>query len=127
MRASTSSPATRPWKWCTAAEGHTGGPVAWISDRTRPFVIVLLESEVTHHLGGWSHLGVGLASRELVDTTVAAAQANGLDTFGPHNDGPPVGYWAIIVGPDGHQLELSYGQEVNVAVTSPEPPGSVPD
>jgi hypothetical protein len=29
--------------------------------------------------------------------------------------GPPVGYWGSVTDPDGHNLELSYGQEVNVA------------
>jgi hypothetical protein len=35
---------------------------------------------------------------------------------GPYDSGPPVGYWAIIPDPDGHNLELSYGQEVGLTV-----------
>jgi hypothetical protein len=38
-----------------------------------------------------------------------------------------VGYWAVVVDPDGHNLELSHGQEVGLtvgarleAVTPPE-------
>jgi hypothetical protein len=27
-----------------------------------------------------------------------------------------VGYWAYIVDPDGHNLEISYGQEVGFTV-----------
>ena len=36
--------------------------------------------------------------------------------LGPFDDGPPVGYWAYVVDPDGHNLEISYGQEVGLAV-----------
>jgi hypothetical protein len=28
----------------------------------------------------------------------------------------PVGYWALLRDPDGHALELSYGQEVGLTV-----------
>jgi hypothetical protein len=36
--------------------------------------------------------------------------------FGPIDSGPPVGYWGYIVDPDGHNLELSFGQEVGLTV-----------
>ena len=36
--------------------------------------------------------------------------------YPPNDYGPPVGYWAYIVDPDGHNLEISYGQEVGLAV-----------
>ena len=36
--------------------------------------------------------------------------------LGPVDSGPPVGYWAYIVDPDGHNLEISYGQEVGLTV-----------
>ena len=40
-----------------------GGDVAWISDRTRPFVIVLVKvANITASLAPWAHLGVGFAS-----------------------------------------------------------------
>ena len=42
--------------------------------------------------------------------------AQGRAVSGPYDSGPPVGYWAIIADPDGHNLELSYGQEVGVTV-----------
>ena len=100
-------------------DGHDGVQVAWISDLTRPFVIVLLETaersaEAT--LGGWAHLGVGCASRDEVDHRLVEANAAGHQVLGPCDDGPPVGYWGIIVGPDGHNLEVAYGQEVGVTV-----------
>jgi catechol 2,3-dioxygenase-like lactoylglutathione lyase family enzyme len=94
-----------------------GVRVAWITDRSRPFIIVLLESAVTHELGGWAHLGIGVASRTEVDRRVAAAVEEGLVTFGPHDSGPPAGYYGIVVDPDGHNLEIAFGQEVAFTVT----------
>jgi len=98
-----------------AATGHV---VAWISDLTRPFVVVLLQAPpVSDGLKGlWSHLGIGVASREEVDRLVAEATAEGRTVFGPHDYGYPVGYWAYIADPDGHNLEVSFGQEVGFTV-----------
>jgi catechol 2,3-dioxygenase-like lactoylglutathione lyase family enzyme len=91
--------------------------VVWISDRTRPFVIVLIEQvTVSHALGGFAHLGVGCATRDEVDQRCQAARDEGRDVLGPLDSGYPVGYWAIIPDPDGHNLELSHGQEVGLAV-----------
>jgi catechol 2,3-dioxygenase-like lactoylglutathione lyase family enzyme len=89
--------------------------VAWIADGTRPFVIVLIESPVSHTLGGWSHLGVACSSRADVDERLDAARAEGFEVAGPMDHGPPVGYWGIVTDPDGHNLELSFGQEVGDA------------
>lgn len=96
--------------------GSDGVRVAWITDHTRPFVVVLLETPVSHPLGGWAHLGVGVASREEVDRAVATARAGGVVVHGPFDSGPPVGYYAVLVDPDGHQLELAFGQEVAFTV-----------
>ena len=96
--------------------GEPGERVAWISDRTRPFVVVLLERSVDHRLGGWSHLGVGVESREAVDEGLARAAEAGIEALGPFDAGPPVGYWGIIADPDGHNLELAFGQEVGITV-----------
>ena len=93
-----------------------GVGVIWLSDLTRPFVIVLLQTEVTNVLGGWAHLGVAVASRAEVDRRVADARDLGHTVSGPYDEGPPVGYWAIVDDPDGHHLELAYGQEVGVTV-----------
>ena len=100
--------------------GEPGERVAWISDRTRPFVVVLLERSVDHRLGGWSHLGIGLGSRDEVDATLARASAAGHEALGPFDAGPPVGYWGIIQDPNGHNLEVAYGQEVGLVVEHPE-------
>ncbi len=102
-------------------DSQTGAGVVWLSDLTRPFVVVLIESPVSHTLGGFAHLGVGCTSRAEVDARVDAARAGGHHVLGPFDDGPPVGYWTIIADPDGHNLELSYGQDVAFTVTQHEP------
>jgi len=101
-----------------AEDPETGArAVVWLSDLTRPFVVVCIETAVTHALGGWAHLGVAVASRAEVDRLVAMARAEGIAVDGPHDSGPPVGYWAILPDPDGHHLELAFGQEVGTTVT----------
>jgi catechol 2,3-dioxygenase-like lactoylglutathione lyase family enzyme len=98
-------------------DAGSGGEVAWLSDLSRPFVVVLIEgAPLTHVLGGWSHLGVGCASRGEVDARCDVARAEGREVLGPYDEGPPVGYWAFIQDPDGHNLELSHGQEVGLTV-----------
>lgn len=98
------------------AGGHR---VAWISDGTRPFVVVLIEAaEVKHPLLPIAHLGVGCASRAEVDRLVAEAHAEGREVFGPTDSPYPVGYWALISDPDHHTLEIAHGQEVALTVES---------
>jgi catechol 2,3-dioxygenase-like lactoylglutathione lyase family enzyme len=94
-----------------------GREVVWVSDGTRPFVIVLIQADrVASPLLPIAHLGVGCASRSEVDRLAAAAHAEGRNVWGPTDSPPPVGYWALIADPDGHTLELSHGQEVALAV-----------
>jgi catechol 2,3-dioxygenase-like lactoylglutathione lyase family enzyme len=96
---------------------HRRDGVLWISDRTRPFVIVLVQvPEVAHPLLPFAHLGVACASRDEVDRLCARAKAADCLVDGPHDYGPPVGYWAFLRDPDGHTLEISHGQEVGLAV-----------
>jgi len=95
----------------------SGRRVLWLSDGTRPFVVVLIEvAKVEVTLGGWAHLGVGCASREEVDRLCALAGAEGRLVSAPVDAGYPVGYWGMIADPDGHHLELAFGQEVGLAV-----------
>jgi catechol 2,3-dioxygenase-like lactoylglutathione lyase family enzyme len=96
----------------------SGTSVAWISDLTRPFVLVLIETPVLEagslegRLGGvFCHVGIGVASRAEVDDLCEERTV-----MGPIDSGPPVGYWAYIVDPDGHNLEISFGQEVGLTV-----------
>ncbi|GIW45477.1 MAG: hypothetical protein KatS3mg077_2759 [Candidatus Binatia bacterium] len=106
----------------------TGTRVVWLSDRTRPFVLVLIETQqVEHVLGGtFCHLGVACSARQEVERLVTEARLMGYETTGPHDSGPPVGYWAYIVDPDGHNLELSYGQFVGSTVASSASGGASP-
>ncbi|BAZ51061.1 glyoxalase/bleomycin resistance protein/dioxygenase [Nostoc sp. NIES-4103] len=91
--------------------------VAWISDLTRPFVIVLIQvAKVQGKLLPISHLGVACKTREEVDRLCHEAQSEGVLLEGPNDWGHPVGYWAFIQDPDGHTLEVSYGQEINFTV-----------
>ncbi len=94
-----------------------GGEVVWISDRTRPFVIVLIQAPtVERPLLPMAHLGVGCPSRDEVDRLCLLAQSDGALRFGPVDSGYPVGYWALLSDPDGHTLEISHGQEVGLTV-----------
>jgi catechol 2,3-dioxygenase-like lactoylglutathione lyase family enzyme len=98
-----------------------GNTVVWLSEGTRPFVIVLIGvPEVRHPLLPIAHLGVGCASREEVDRLVARAQAEGRTVYGPIDAPDPVGYYALISDPDDHTLEISYGQEVALTVERAE-------
>ena len=98
-------------------DATVGNTVVWLSDGTRPFVIVLIETpEVRSPLVPIAHLGVGCASRAEVDRLVAEAKQEGRPTIGPIDSPYPVGYFALISDPDQHTLELAHGQEVGLAV-----------
>lgn len=98
------------------AEDDTGD-VVWLSDHTRPFVIVLIEqADASAALTGFHHLGIGVASRDAVDELLALARSEGGVVHGPFDYGPPVGYWGFIEDPDGNNLEVSFGQEVGLTV-----------
>jgi len=102
---------------------HRRPQVVWLSDKTRPFVIVLIETEqVDAPLRPFAHLGVGCASRDEIDAKSEIARREERLIDGPTDSGPPVGYWVFIRDPDGHTLELSYGQEVGMTVEAPAEP-----
>jgi len=95
----------------------TGFEVAWMSDKTRPFVIVLSErGQVDHSLLLPALLGVACESREEVERLCAVARGEGRLLNGPRDAGPPIGYVASIRDPDGHTLEVSFGQEVGLTI-----------
>lgn len=95
--------------------------IVWISDLTRPFVIVLAQGpRMEHPLGPFGHLGVGCESRVEVDRLCDLARNDGCLALGPNDSGYPVGYWALLRDPDGHTIELSFGQEVGLAVAAAE-------
>jgi len=94
-----------------------GRQVVWLSDLSRPFVIVLIEvDQVDARLEGIAHLGIGCGSRNEVTQLCEQAREDGCLLQGPQDGGHPVGYWALLRDPDGHNLELSFGQEVALAV-----------
>ncbi len=101
---------------------HTRGSkgetrVVWISDLTRNFVIVLVESEcVENPLGPFAHLGIAIGSLDEFQRLCDCARQEQVLTDGPTDSGPPVGHWAFLRDPDGHTVELSYGQNVEWAV-----------
>ncbi|MEB3294615.1 MAG: VOC family protein [Synechococcales bacterium] len=98
-------------------DAASGIPVVWLSDRTRPFVVVLLQlTEVNPILSPFAHLGVGCASRERMNELCDCARQAGILIGEPQDAGYPIGYWAFLRDPDGHTLELSYGQEIGLTV-----------
>lgn len=93
------------------------GGVAWLSDLTRPFVVVLAQGPAREPgLGPFGHLGVACPNRADVDRLAEQAAVEGILRKGPSDLGPPVGYYALIADPDGHTLELTFGQEVGLTV-----------
>ena len=98
-------------------DANAGVAVAWLSDNTRPFVIVLIQTKSVHPiLSPFAHLGVGCESREAMDILCDKARQQGILIEEPKDSGYPVGYWAFLRDPDGHTLELSYGQEIGLTV-----------
>ncbi|KYC40425.1 bleomycin resistance protein [Scytonema hofmannii PCC 7110] len=115
-------------------DAETGVAVVWICDRpwrkpypayreaqrsyrTRPFVIVLIQTDSVHPiLSPFAHLGVGCKSREDMDALCERARQEGVLLGEQEDSGYPVGYWAFLRDPDGHTLELSYGQEIGLTV-----------
>lgn len=90
--------------------------VAWLSDHTRPFALVLVQSDnvLDTPLGNFGHLGVACASREEIDNKIKLARAENVLRKEPENAGDPVGYYVFFADPDGNTLELSYGQRVGL-------------
>jgi len=98
-------------------DAETGVEVVWLCDRTRPFVLVLIQTDTVHPvLAPLAHLGVGCKSREAMDHLCAKAEQEGVLLHAPKDSGYPIGYWAFLRDPNGHTLELSYGQEIGLTV-----------
>ena len=104
-------------KYASMHTVHQRPGVVWVSDRTRPFALVLIEtSNEIKPLLPMAHLGVGVRSREEVDRLCRLARLDQCLAREPEDSGPPVGYWALIRDPDGHTLEVAFGQELGNAV-----------
>ncbi|MBX3460255.1 MAG: VOC family protein [Planctomycetes bacterium] len=89
-------------------------PVVWVSARPLglDFVLVLMGGGGDGKAPRMDHLGFTVASREVVDAIAAAAAEIGALAEGPHDLGPPVGYFVVIRDPDGNGVEFSHGQEI---------------
>ena len=104
-------------KYANMRAVHRRPGVVWLSDRTRPFAVVLIETtNEIEPLLPMAHLGVGVPSRADVDRLCRLARADRCLAREPEDSGPPVGYWALIRDPDGHTLEVAHGQELAGAV-----------
>lgn len=104
-------------KYANMRPVHRRRGVVWISDRTRPFAVVLIEtSSQIKPLLPMAHLGVGVASRAEVDRLCRDAREDECLLRAPEDSGPPVGYWGLIRDPDGHTLEIAHGQELGNTV-----------
>jgi catechol 2,3-dioxygenase-like lactoylglutathione lyase family enzyme len=90
----------------------SGNRAARLGDGIHPFALALIATgqPVEHRLAGPGHLGVACSSRAEVDRLAGQARDAGCLRHGPTDSGYPLGYWAFLTDPDGHQLELSYGQ-----------------
>ncbi len=91
--------------------------IAWLSDLVRPFVLVLAEeSSVGHPLGPFAHLGFAYSSAQEVDRLCALGRTEGCLRDDPRDTGGPAGYLGIVLDPDGHSVELTFGQDTGLAV-----------
>jgi catechol 2,3-dioxygenase-like lactoylglutathione lyase family enzyme len=98
-------------------DAETGVAVVWLTDNTRPFVIVLIQKDSVHPvLSPLAHLGVGCKSREAMNVLCEKARLEGVLIEEPKDSGYPIGYWVFLRDPDGHTLELSYGQEIGLTL-----------
>ena len=97
---------------------HSRDGVAWISDHTRAFAIVLAEVGEVHPLGPFPHLGFACGDRTEFDRLLQLAREEGRLRSGPEETGGPAGTYAFIDDPDGNTFEISIGQSVEVAVDS---------
>lgn len=98
-------------------DAEAGVAVVWLADGTRPFAIVLIQKELVNPvLSPLAHLGVGCKSREYMDSLCDLARQEAVLLEEPKDSGYPIGYWAFLRDPDGHTLELSYGQEIGFTV-----------
>jgi lactoylglutathione lyase len=90
-------------KYASMQVVHQRAGVVWVSDRTRPFALVLIEtSNEIKPLLPMAHLGVGVRSREEVDRLCQLAREE----------------QCLARDPDGHTLEIAYGQELGRTLES---------
>jgi lactoylglutathione lyase len=95
---------------------HRRPGVGWVGDPGRSFALVLIETKTEiSPLLPMAHLGVAVASEAEVDRLSKMAEQEKRLVKPPEQSGPPIGYWAFLADPDGHTLEISFGQELLLA------------
>ncbi len=89
-------------------------PVIWVSARPLgiDFVLVLMGGGDGSPAPRMDHLGFIVSTREHVDRVADAARALGILADGPVERGPPVGYYVIVLDPDGNGVEFSFDQDI---------------
>jgi catechol 2,3-dioxygenase-like lactoylglutathione lyase family enzyme len=89
--------------------------VAWLSDRTRPFALVLVQADTVTDtpLGHFGHLGVACATREEIDRKTEMAMRTAYYEKRRKTWATPSVYY-VFCRPDGNTLELSFGQRVGL-------------
>ncbi len=87
-----------------------------VSDIDRSIEFYATYARMQTILSPIAHLGVGCKSREEVDVLCDRAKKAGVLLQPPQDAGYPIGYWAFLRDPDGHTLELSFGQEIGLTV-----------
>ncbi|HVE45648.1 MAG TPA: VOC family protein [Acidimicrobiales bacterium] len=81
-----------------------------MTDQDRGFRLSLIQSANVQPISGNFHLGIAFSSKEELVRRAEEAQKAGLLSMGPIDQPPPLGYWAMLADPDGHAVELSFGQ-----------------
>jgi catechol 2,3-dioxygenase-like lactoylglutathione lyase family enzyme len=88
--------------------------VQWIRHPNQPdgFMLVLIESlgEPSQDSGNMNHIGFYVENRQDVDEIAKLAETHGVLVEGPVYAGPIVGYYCMILDPDGNLVEFSCEQ-----------------
>ncbi len=95
-------------------DGRPAGHTVWLAapppaGAPPPFVLVLYLTAVDCRV---DHLGFQCASRAEVDRVAAEGARLGILAEGPFDGGGDIGYVAMLRDPDGHRVELTFGQPI---------------
>lgn len=95
--------------------------VVWLSDLTRPFALVLVQSDNSDDtpLGPFGHIGAAWGSREEIDEKVAIARREGVLRGDAQQSATPAGYRALFADPDDNKPEHSDGQQSGMETITP--------
>jgi len=90
--------------------------VVWLGEkgRERKFVIVLLGMPHADPVCPQpiAHIGYAVDQRSEVDRVAALGRGEGILVAGPLDAGPIVGYFCIVLDPDGNWVEFAHGQSL---------------